>query len=1011
MNSVKIEKLLSLPLEEFRGLPFWSWNGKLVEEELRRQIRVFKEMGYGGFFMHSRSGLDTDYLSPEWFRCIDACIDEAKKNGLQAWLYDEDRYASGSAGGLVAEQKEFRRRELKYDLLDLPDYRPGDLAFFAGKRIGTALSGVRRLTPGDALREEESFLRFYVEFDSPNEWNNGGCYSDMMNAGAIRKFLRITHERYADECSAEFGKTIPGIFTDEPNYSNWTDRMEEKFQSRYGIDLLDHLPELFFETEGRELSKIRWQIINLRTELLVDAFARPVAEWCARHNLIFTGHVFGEDSVLSQIERCGSAMRFIEHMDLPGADILSERWMNFDTMIQTASVAHQKDTRKAICECFAGVGWDFSLESQKAMIDWQAALGITVFSLHLAFYTLTGEAKRDYPPSFHDHSPWYKLEKNIQDYAARLGALLAGGDLRDPLLVIHPLESAWFGRPVGNYTEEERTEEEARLPRLRNCLLSNRLLFDYGDESMLARLGRISPDGTIHLGKGVYGKVILPELRTVRTTTLELLEKFADAGGSVFYLGAPPEYADCERSERPKQIYRKFIAVDFRRLEQEAEKIRTVSVSDHAGKEIPFLLHREIDAKNQYRLFLCNTGMIPTESCQMTAPVMKDRKLRAQDVRVRWQAPSAWNLYEVDLETGDLHPQEKQKSEPDRIEFNTDFEPLESRFYILSEEELPVMNNTGKIGRTEIRETEIVESQGSWEIHPDEPNVFLLDEPEYSIDSAPYRKAYVLNADAAVRRSLNLRPRSHGMIQPWKLRQIQDGKKTLSLRLRYPFECDEIPSMLHLAMEHPENFELSLNGMFIAQNDAGKWRDSGIRKIEIDGKKLRVGTNLLEMRTRYHGNMRGLEAVYLLGDFTVQNNSIKKAVRHLDPGDWCLQGFPYYSGNMTYCFHVCFEPSGEAVFLEIPEWSGAALGIRINESDENTILHRPDLLRVDSLLKRGENRICVTVYGSCRNAFGPFYADPGNLVDPDDFYRIEFQKRTLVPYGLMKPVQLTRFLS
>ena len=32
------------------SLPFWSWNDKLEPEELRRQIRVMKELGMNGFF-------------------------------------------------------------------------------------------------------------------------------------------------------------------------------------------------------------------------------------------------------------------------------------------------------------------------------------------------------------------------------------------------------------------------------------------------------------------------------------------------------------------------------------------------------------------------------------------------------------------------------------------------------------------------------------------------------------------------------------------------------------------------------------------------------------------------------------------------------------------------------------------------------------------------------------------------------------------------------------------------
>ena len=82
---------------EYGAIPFWSWNDKLEENELRSQIRTMKELGMGGFFMHARGGLETEYLSDDWFNCINVCIDEAKKLGMEAWSYDENGWPSGFA--------------------------------------------------------------------------------------------------------------------------------------------------------------------------------------------------------------------------------------------------------------------------------------------------------------------------------------------------------------------------------------------------------------------------------------------------------------------------------------------------------------------------------------------------------------------------------------------------------------------------------------------------------------------------------------------------------------------------------------------------------------------------------------------------------------------------------------------------------------------------------------------------------------------------------------------------
>ena len=93
-------------LVHYQSIPFWSWNDKLAPEELRRQIRAMKKAGIGGFFMHARGGLMTEYLGEDWFTATAACIDEAKKQGMHAWCYDENGWPSGFAGMKLLENRE-----------------------------------------------------------------------------------------------------------------------------------------------------------------------------------------------------------------------------------------------------------------------------------------------------------------------------------------------------------------------------------------------------------------------------------------------------------------------------------------------------------------------------------------------------------------------------------------------------------------------------------------------------------------------------------------------------------------------------------------------------------------------------------------------------------------------------------------------------------------------------------------------------------------------------------------
>ena len=60
-----LEKLRN-PQDKYRPVPFWSWNCRLDVEETKWQIDEMKKAGMGGFFMHARGGLTTEYLGKEW---------------------------------------------------------------------------------------------------------------------------------------------------------------------------------------------------------------------------------------------------------------------------------------------------------------------------------------------------------------------------------------------------------------------------------------------------------------------------------------------------------------------------------------------------------------------------------------------------------------------------------------------------------------------------------------------------------------------------------------------------------------------------------------------------------------------------------------------------------------------------------------------------------------------------------------------------------------------------------
>ena len=214
-------KKLSNPPVQYRPAPFWSWNDRLDAEELKRQIDEMIDKGWGSFFMHSRVGLVTGYLSEEWMDLTRICAEHAKEKGAFVWLYDEDKWPSGFAGGMVPEKdKAYRGRAL-------------------------ILLSEDQITENDTVLKEldgENGKVFICKRVSPLDdvWFNGTSYVDLMNPETVREFLSCTHEAYKEKCGEGFGKEIKGVFTDEPCYN-----MESHYDNKPVIPWSDCLPEFF----------------------------------------------------------------------------------------------------------------------------------------------------------------------------------------------------------------------------------------------------------------------------------------------------------------------------------------------------------------------------------------------------------------------------------------------------------------------------------------------------------------------------------------------------------------------------------------------------------------------------------------------------------------------------------------------------------------------------------------------------------------------------------------------
>ena len=1007
-----------IPDKKFRSAPFWSWNGKLNKDELIRQIHVFKEMGMGGFFMHSRIGLATEYLSKEWFEMIHGCIAEAEKLDMDAWLYDEDRWPSGYAGGKVTENPEYRLHLIF--LTEVPFEKCADfevdkqaVALFAAVVDGVNAEKVRKISSASEVKEGETLLQFVFCADFDNSWYNNCSYLNPMNREAVQRFIDFTHEKYLEECGNEFGRRVPGIFTDEPQYGfvvyqrDWVNetqystpfdmQIRDIIKERYNYDIFDRIYELFFDVKECEFAVSRLHYIKVMTELFLENYGKPIGEWCKKHNLCYTGHVMGEDFVSRQTWNCGSPMGYYRYMDMPGIDMLSEVSSNYFIARELSSAGRQFGQRDRLAELYGCTGWDFPPVGHKAIGDWLMALGVNFRCQHLSHYTLAGEGKRDYPASIRDHLTWYKEHKIVEDYFARINMVLSNCDEKCDILLLSPNESAWCLICKNYITDKRMYELDRKFFDLNMALQCRTLDFDIGDEGIIAADGKIS-DGALQVGLMKYKAVVVPKMLTMRESTYKLLAEFKGQGGIVIFADDVPEYIDGIADKRAAELAEKCADADLDVL----EKFRRVKVSAAKGE----LLVQSRYGENYDALFVVNASCVPRATVKTpgwVVPKVTERKTAFDRVDIEWLAESDGELYELDPESGRIYFADAEKKDG-KWHIHSSFAALESRLFIVSSEKMDAEKRNDCAANVEYAEL-----PQTFEYHAEQENILVLDHFDCKLDGVNFAEdsRYVLQLDDAIRKELDIPVRGAYMVQPWV--ETPFCGRTGDIELTAVFECGYLPQgEVFLALETPECFRIVLNDVEISSENDGFFFDHSLKKIILPENILRKGENKLVLKCKYDCRFSGLEAMYIGGKFgTAPNGAEGKIVElphELRRASWTEQGFLFYHGNITYKCRI--KRNSEAKFmLKLPEFSGACCKIRCNGKNVKVCLREPYDADLSSFVNVGEDALLeLEIVGSPRNMMGPFFykAEKVNTFHPFHFKEYGAPVRKLVPLGIVK---------
>ena len=1007
--------LFQNPGVEWRAKPFWSWNGELREEEVRRQIGVMQEMGLGGYFMHSRAGLITEYLGKDWFDLINAGADEGEKRGLESWLYDEDRWPSGSAGGKVTVDPQYRMKAITiFEQLPETFVRDADMMFvFAAKLNDLDLWGyypvAENETVSDVIAAHKAaladkpgvwkVLSFKIIPEKPNSNYNGTTYIDTMSRRATEQFIRLTHEAYKSHCGDKLGTSIKGIFTDEPHRGHamdncsekdgvisssmcWTDDLFDEFEKRYGYDAKAVLPELFYRPEGNRFAPIKHDYFDLADNLFLERFAMPINDWCIENHNEFTGHVLHEDSLTNQSVPHGSLMRFYEFMGAPGIDILSEGNRCYWAAKQLSSAARQVGKKWLLSELYGCTGWQMSMKGHKAVGDWQALFGINLRCPHLSWYTMEGESKRDYPASILHQSTWYPYYSTVEDYFARFGVFMTEGSPICDVLVVNPIESVWSQGHIRwaqwiNPTEPAVHKLEQQYVQTFHMLTDHHIDFDYGEEQMMAQHYSLSRDenGTplLVIGNASYRVVVLTGMETIRPSTLKLLKEFTDMGGRVIFAGDLPTYVDArESAEAADFAQRACICIPF----EETALVNTVRmfsenpidiVKSNSGENANEIFVEMRDYGDSAGFVLLNTN--------------RDAESGTLDVRIAAKEPmhvQFWNL-----EDGSCMDADGITSFCDGVlTIHTALPAAGTKAFVLTaekDETLPVLP-TDKT----LVDTQTIHGQFAYTLS--EPNVCVLDFARFRFnDSAWSEEKEILKIDQMVRDTVGIERRGGEMLQPWYAK-LHDTKVYGKVEVAYTFDIETMPEHeILLAGERPEWMHYAINGTPLQSTGINDfWIDDCFKTMPIPKSALKQGENTVTVTCDFM-RTTNLEALYLIGDFGVKITGHTRTLTTLPKtiGTENLEcaNLPFYTGEVTYLLtpdmyaNQLAYKEGERVVLSPESFTGSLIRVEADGMPEVRLCWDPYEADITDAVRENKT-IRVTVVGTRRNVFGPLHLVP-----------------------------------
>ena len=964
------------PPAEFRSSPLWVWNDRVTKEQIETQLADFKAHGIGGVFIHPRPGLITPYLSEEWLFLCRHAVDVGKSLEMKVWLYDENSYPSGFAGGHVpAEMPDAQGMGLRLTKASvLPKAFEKNAPFLVLSRTAAGFENImprlpeiaRSSTPGD-------YYVFTIALQTPSPWFAGFTYVDIMRREVTEKFLDITLNAYKKAIGDEFGVTVPGSFQDEAHILpvgrndviNFTPQLFDKFKAKWGYDLRLHLPSLFEEIGDWQM--VRHNFYAALLDLFIENWAKVYYDYCSANNLIFTGHYWEHEWPMPRFSPDNLAMAAYAHM--PGIDCLMNEWAtgphaqfgNARAVKEIRSAANQLGRRRTMSETYGAGGWDMTFLDQKRIADWEFALGVNFINQHLSYITIMGARKRDHPLSFSYHEPWWHAYKMMGDYLGRLAVVMSEGEQVNRILVVEPTTTAWMYYSPAAETEHLKTIGDS-FQNFINRLEADQIEYDLGSEDIIKNHGR-AEGKKLMIGGRNYGLVILPPgLENLNEPTTEILTRYLEGGGKILSLAQTPRFVDGKASDGVEKLAaansKNWIVWPEEGGIEELVRVcpQDLLFSDWDGQKELFFHHRRKLADAEV-VFLANISGQKTASGKLTAI---------------GNSVETWDPFTGKVSS---YPSTRQKG---KLEAKFSLPPGGSLLLCLRKEK------TGETLKEEFGWREIAPT-GETEIRPESPNVLTIDYCDLRIGNKLEKNLYFYDAQ---RRTfefhrLGRNPWDSAVQYKTNILDLDKFPPNSGFEATYWFTASPGVdlSSLRLVVERPALYQISVNGHKAEAVPEKWWLDKAFGVFEIGNFSV-VGQNNISLKATPFTIHTELEPAYILGNFGLESQEkgfklVPSPTLRLGP--WSEQGMPFYANGMIYAKTLnldSLDAPKERYFVKLRRWQGAVAEVRVGEKTAGFIAFEPFELDITDYLSTGANKVSVIVFGTLKNTLGPHHNNP-----------------------------------